>query len=89
MRGSTDLDELDLLLVTALQTSPRASWERIGQVLDVTRLHGRPPVGKAHRGGLRLVELSPIALARNVRHPGNHRNQMRGPTTTRGRDDNC
>jgi DNA-binding Lrp family transcriptional regulator len=36
MRGSTDLDELDRQLVTALQTSPRASWQQIGQVLDVS-----------------------------------------------------
>jgi DNA-binding Lrp family transcriptional regulator len=36
MRESADLDELDRLLVTALQTSPRASWQQVGQVLDVS-----------------------------------------------------
>jgi DNA-binding Lrp family transcriptional regulator len=35
MRESDDLDELDRVLVTALQTSPRASWQQIGQVLSV------------------------------------------------------
>jgi DNA-binding Lrp family transcriptional regulator len=35
MHGSAYLDELDRLLITALQTSPRASWQQVGQVLDV------------------------------------------------------
>jgi DNA-binding Lrp family transcriptional regulator len=36
MRESADLDELDRLLVTALQTAPRANWQQIGRVLDVS-----------------------------------------------------
>jgi DNA-binding Lrp family transcriptional regulator len=36
MRGAAYLDELDRLLVTALQTSPRASWQQVGQVLDIS-----------------------------------------------------
>jgi DNA-binding Lrp family transcriptional regulator len=36
MRESADLDELDRLLVTALQTSPRASWQQVGQVLAIS-----------------------------------------------------
>ncbi|MFL6125961.1 Lrp/AsnC family transcriptional regulator, partial [Actinophytocola sp.] len=36
MHGSAYLDELDRILVTALQTSPRASWQQVGRVLDVS-----------------------------------------------------
>lgn len=36
MRESAELDDLDLLLVTALQTAPRATWQQLGQVLGVT-----------------------------------------------------
>ncbi|MFI6516501.1 Lrp/AsnC family transcriptional regulator [Spirillospora sp. NPDC050679] len=35
MHASTTLDELDHLLVTALQTAPRADWRRIGAALGV------------------------------------------------------
>jgi len=36
VRESAYLDELDRLLVTALQTWPRASWQQVGQVLGVS-----------------------------------------------------
>ncbi|SNT59347.1 DNA-binding transcriptional regulator, Lrp family [Actinomadura meyerae] len=35
MHASAELDELDHLLVTALQTAPRADWRRIGAALGV------------------------------------------------------
>jgi DNA-binding Lrp family transcriptional regulator len=36
LRRSAELDELDLLLVTALQATPRADWQRLGRLLGVS-----------------------------------------------------
>jgi hypothetical protein len=36
MRESADLDEPDRLLITTPQTSPRANWQQVGQVLGTS-----------------------------------------------------
>jgi DNA-binding Lrp family transcriptional regulator len=36
LRRSAELDELDLLLVTALQATPRAGWPQLGQLLGTS-----------------------------------------------------
>jgi len=36
LHRSAELDELDLLLVTALQATPRADWQHLGRLLGVS-----------------------------------------------------
>jgi len=59
LRRSAELDELDLLLVTALQTTPRADWQRLGQLLGIS----------ASTAARRWVRLTQAGLAWQSCHP--------------------
>jgi DNA-binding Lrp family transcriptional regulator len=64
MRGSADLDELDRLLITALQTSPRANWEQVGQVLDVSASTAARRWDRLIESGLAWSSCLPVRLSR-------------------------
>lgn len=62
MRESTDLDEMDLLLVTALQISPRASWQQIGHVLGVSPSTAARRWDRLTESGLAWLSCHPMRL---------------------------
>ncbi|MFB7655306.1 MULTISPECIES: Lrp/AsnC family transcriptional regulator [unclassified Streptomyces] len=59
MQTSAELDELDRMLVTALQAAPRADWRRVGRALDVD----------ASTAARRWARLTEAGLARLSCHP--------------------
>jgi DNA-binding Lrp family transcriptional regulator len=62
MRESADLDDLDLLLVTALQTAPRATWQQLGQVLGVTASTAARRWERLTGAGLAWLSCHPLRL---------------------------
>jgi len=62
MRESAILDELDLLLVTALQTSPRADWQQIGRVLNVAATTAARRWERLRQAGLAWLTCHPLRL---------------------------
>ncbi|MEV6259942.1 AsnC family transcriptional regulator [Streptomyces sp. NPDC051784] len=50
--GTRELDEADMALVDALQTSPRASWSRIGAVLGIDATTAARRWDRLHSAGL-------------------------------------
>lgn len=64
--SAAPLDELDFLLVAALQREPRADWVRIGAVLDVDASTAARRWSRLTRAGLAWLTCYPTAL------PGAH-----------------
>lgn len=64
MRGSADLDELDRLLVTALQTSPRANWQQIGHLLGISASTAARRWDRLTESGLAWISCRPLRLSR-------------------------
>jgi DNA-binding Lrp family transcriptional regulator len=62
MRESADLDELDRLLVTALQISPRASWQQVGQTLDISAATAARRWDRLTGEGLAWTSCHPLRL---------------------------
>jgi DNA-binding Lrp family transcriptional regulator len=62
VRRSAELDELDLLLVTALQTTPRADWQRIGQLLGVSASTAARRWARLTEAGLAWLSCHPLRL---------------------------
>lgn len=62
MRESADFDTLDLLLVTALQTAPRADWHRIGRALDVSASTAARRWARLTDAGLAWLSCHPLRL---------------------------
>ena len=62
MRGSAGLDEVDLRLIAALQTSPRADWQRIGQVLEVSASTAARRWERLTDEGLAWLSCQPVRL---------------------------
>jgi DNA-binding Lrp family transcriptional regulator len=62
MPKPTAFDELDLLLVTALQTSPRADWQRIGRVLGVSASTAARRWARLNDEGLAWLSCFPLRL---------------------------
>lgn len=62
MRESADFDDLDLLLVTALQTAPRATWQQLGQVLGVTASTAARRWARLTGAGLAWMSCHPLRL---------------------------
>src|SRR4051794_18682255 len=63
MRESADLDVLDRLLVTALQTSPRANWQQIGQLLDISASTAARRWDRLTESGLAWFSCLPVQLS--------------------------
>jgi DNA-binding Lrp family transcriptional regulator len=59
---SAELDELDLLLVTALQTTPRADWRHLGQLLGVSASTAARRWAKLTEAGLAWLGCHPLRL---------------------------
>ncbi|KAB2363675.1 Lrp/AsnC family transcriptional regulator [Actinomadura montaniterrae] len=62
MPTSTTLDELDHLLVTALQTAPRADWRRIGAALGVDASTAARRWARLTGAGLAWLSCFPVAV---------------------------
>ncbi|TDD88504.1 Lrp/AsnC family transcriptional regulator [Actinomadura darangshiensis] len=62
MQTSATLDELDHLLVTALQTAPRADWRRIGAVLGVDASTAARRWARLTSSGLAWLSCFPVAV---------------------------
>jgi DNA-binding Lrp family transcriptional regulator len=62
MLESATLDDQDLLLVTALQTAPRADWQRIGQVLGVAASTAARRWERLTDAGLAWLSCHPLRL---------------------------
>ncbi|MEU5995771.1 Lrp/AsnC family transcriptional regulator [Spirillospora sp. NPDC047418] len=62
MQESDTLDELDHLLVTALQTAPRADWRRIGAVLGVDASTAARRWARLASAGLAWLTCFPVAV---------------------------
>ncbi|MFA1547714.1 Lrp/AsnC family transcriptional regulator [Actinomadura chokoriensis] len=64
MQSSAALDELDHLLVTALQTAPRAEWSRIGAALGVDASTAARRWARLTSSGLAWLTCFPVAVDR-------------------------
>ncbi|MBO2462079.1 Lrp/AsnC family transcriptional regulator [Actinomadura violacea] len=62
MPTSTTLDELDHMLVTALQTAPRADWRRIGAALGVDASTAARRWARLTGAGLAWLSCFPVAV---------------------------
>ena len=62
MRPSAELDGLDLLLVTALQTIPRADWQRLGQLLGISASTAARRWARLTQEGLAWQSCHPLHL---------------------------
>ncbi|MBE1530238.1 Lrp/AsnC family transcriptional regulator [Actinomadura algeriensis] len=62
MHTSGTLDELDHLLVTALQTAPRADWRRIGAALGIDGSTAARRWARLNRAGLAWLACFPVAV---------------------------
>jgi DNA-binding Lrp family transcriptional regulator len=62
LRRSTEFDELDLLLVTALQTTPRADWQHLGQLLGVSASTAARRWARLTEAGLAWLGCHPLRL---------------------------
>jgi DNA-binding Lrp family transcriptional regulator len=62
LRRSAELDELDLLLVTALQTTPRADWQRLGQLLGASASTAARRWARLTQAGLAWQSCHPLHL---------------------------
>ena len=62
MRRSAELDELDLLLVTALQATPRADWRRLGQLLGTSASTAARRWARLTQEGLAWQSCHPLQL---------------------------
>jgi hypothetical protein len=64
LRRSAELDELDLLLVTALQSTPRADWQRLGQLLGTSASTAARRWARLTQAGLAWQSCHPLHLPR-------------------------
>jgi hypothetical protein len=62
LRQSAELDELDLLLVTALQATPRADWQRLGQLLGTSASTVARRWARLTQAGLAWQSCHPLRL---------------------------
>jgi DNA-binding Lrp family transcriptional regulator len=62
LRPSAELDGLDLLLVTALQTTPRADWQRLGQLLGTSASTAARRWARLTQEGLAWQSCHPLDL---------------------------
>ncbi len=70
MQDVTDLDDVDLRVVNALQINPRASWAQIGAVLEIDPVTAARRWNRLERGGVAWVtaymtspaRIGPLAL---------------------------
>lgn len=62
MQPSATLDELDHLLVTALQTAPRAEWSRVGAALGVDASTAARRWARLTSSGLAWLTCVPVAV---------------------------
>jgi DNA-binding Lrp family transcriptional regulator len=62
LRPSAELDELDLLLVTALQATPRADWHHLSQLLDVAASTAARRWARLTEAGLAWLGCHPLRL---------------------------
>jgi DNA-binding Lrp family transcriptional regulator len=62
LRRSAELDELDLQLVTALQTTPRADWHHLGQLLGVSASTAARRWARLNEAGLAWLGCHPLRL---------------------------
>ncbi|MQY02594.1 Lrp/AsnC family transcriptional regulator [Actinomadura macrotermitis] len=62
MHGTTALNDLDHVLVTALQTAPRADWRRIGAVLGVDATTAARRWARLTREGLAWIACLPVLV---------------------------
>jgi DNA-binding Lrp family transcriptional regulator len=62
LRPSAELDGLDLLLVTALQTTPRADWRRLGQLLGISASTAARRWARLTQEGLAWQSCHPLHL---------------------------
>jgi DNA-binding Lrp family transcriptional regulator len=62
LRRSAELDELDLLLVTALQATPRADWQRLGRLLGTSASTAARRWARLTQAGLAWQSCHPLRL---------------------------
>jgi DNA-binding Lrp family transcriptional regulator len=62
VRESTELDETDLRIVAALQAAPRADWQRIGQVAEVSSSTAARRWARMTEAGLAWLSCHPMRL---------------------------
>ncbi len=62
MHRSAELDELDLLLVTALQATPRADWQHLGRLLGVSASTATRRWARLTQAGLAWQHCHPLRL---------------------------